>query len=83
MSEPVPATRSGALALFLSIAVAMTLTQTVFVPSASAQEKAMNLFKIVTVKDDIVIGLSDDELETLGGRDAGCGPGRHCGTCLP
>ena len=31
----------------------------------------MNLFKIITVKDDIVIGLSDDELDTLGGRDAG------------
>lgn len=29
------------------------------------------LFKIVTVKDEIVIGLSDAELDALGGRDAG------------
>ena len=31
----------------------------------------MTLFKIVTVKDDIVIGLTADELKALGGNDAG------------
>ena len=31
----------------------------------------MNLFKIITVKDEIVIGLSSDELKALGGSDAG------------
>ena len=29
------------------------------------------LFKIITVKDEIVIGLSADEPDRLGGRDAG------------
>ena len=38
---------------------------------AWAQEKKMNLFKIVTVKDEIVIGLTADELKALGGNDAG------------
>jgi hypothetical protein len=71
MSQPVRTTRSGPLPVCLATAFVLTLTQSVSVPSAWAQEKAMNLFKIVTVKDDIVIGLSDDELDTLGGRDAG------------
>lgn len=30
----------------------------------------MNLFKIITVKDEIVVGLSADELQALGGNDA-------------
>ena len=38
---------------------------------SSAQEKKMNLFKIITVKDEIVIGLTADELKALGGNDAG------------
>ena len=36
-----------------------------------AQENKVTLFKIVTVKDEIVIGLSADELKALGGGDAG------------
>ena len=36
-------------------------------PNASAT----SLFKIVTVKDEIVIGLSANELSELGGQDAG------------
>ena len=52
----------GALALLL-----MTATHT-----AWSQDKAMTmLFKIITVKDEIVIGLNTDELDLLGGRDAG------------
>lgn len=31
----------------------------------------MKLFKVITVKDEIVIGLSDAELEAIGGADAG------------
>jgi hypothetical protein len=69
MSETEHTTRAGRLVLFLVITIA--LMRSVFVAGAWAQEKAMNLFKIITVKDDIVIGLSDDELDTLGGRDAG------------
>jgi hypothetical protein len=38
---------------------------------AWAQENKVNLFKIITVKDDIVIGLTADELKALGGSDAG------------
>ena len=58
--------RCGALALLL-----MTATHT-----AWSQDKAMTmLFKIITVKDDIVIGLNADELDRLGGRDAGAGGG--------
>jgi hypothetical protein len=38
---------------------------------AWAQEKKINLFKVVTAKDEIVIGLSVDELKAAGGTDAG------------
>jgi hypothetical protein len=53
--------RRGALAV-----VMLTAAQ-----GAWAQEKKMNLFKVITVKDEIVIGLSADELKALGGSDAG------------
>jgi hypothetical protein len=61
--------RGGTFGLFLTTAAA--LTQGALIQSAWAQEKAMNLFKIVTVKDEIVIGLTPDELGKLGGQDAG------------
>ena len=52
----------GALAMLL-------LTAT---PAAWGQDKAVTtLFKIITVKDEIVIGLNADELGRLGGQDAG------------
>ena len=38
--------------------------------AAWAQENKTNLFKVITVKDEIVIGLSADELKALGGSDA-------------
>ncbi len=38
--------------------------------AASAQENKIGLFKVITVKDEIVIGLSADELKALGGSDA-------------
>ena len=38
---------------------------------AWAQEKKVTLFKVITVKDDIVIGLTADELKALGGSDSG------------
>jgi|SRR5580704_743233 hypothetical protein len=47
---------------------------TVLVAAASvawAQDKTTALFKIVTVKDEIVIGLNAAELAGLGGQDAG------------
>jgi hypothetical protein len=61
--------RGGTFGILLTTAVA--LTQGALIQSAWAQEKAMNLFKIITVKDEIVIGLTPDELGKLGGQDAG------------
>ncbi|CCE11341.1 conserved exported hypothetical protein [Bradyrhizobium sp. STM 3843] len=37
---------------------------------ANAEESKTALFKVITVKDEIVIGLSADELKTLGGSEA-------------
>jgi len=37
---------------------------------ARAQETKTSLFKVVTTKDEIIIGLSPDELKALGGSDA-------------
>src|ERR1700729_2635092 len=39
-------------------------------PAAWAEENKTDLFKVVTVKDVILIGLSSDELKALGGADA-------------
>jgi hypothetical protein len=39
--------------------------------AAWAQDKATSLFKVITVKDEIVIGLNAEELGTIGGQDAG------------
>jgi hypothetical protein len=52
----------GALAFFL-----MTAIQ----PALSEDKGMTTLFKIITVKDDIVIGLNTDELGQIGGQDAG------------
>jgi hypothetical protein len=43
---------------------------TLSIQGAWAQETRMNLFKIVTVKDEIVVGFSAEELQALGGNDA-------------
>src|SRR3954467_15716170 len=39
--------------------------------SIAAQTKDASLFKVVTVKDEVIIGLSASELAALGGNDAG------------
>jgi hypothetical protein len=39
--------------------------------AAWAQDKTTALFKIITVKDEIVVGLNAEELVSLGGQDAG------------
>ena len=41
-----------------------------FAPGAQAQENKTDLFKVITVKDEIIIGLTTDELKALGGTDA-------------
>ena len=53
--------------LVKSAAVALLTLSTY---GARAQEAKMNLFKIITVKDEIIIGLSPEELQALGGNDA-------------
>jgi hypothetical protein len=52
----------GALAILLT-----TITQ----PAFSEDKGMTTLFKIITVKDEIVIGLNADELGQIGGQDAG------------
>jgi hypothetical protein len=52
----------GALAILFA-----TATQ----PAFSEDKGMTTLFKIITVKDEIVIGLSADELGQIGGKDAG------------
>jgi hypothetical protein len=56
--------RSGAAAMLMT-AGAPAFAQTK--PDASA----ISLFKVITIKDDIVIGLSGAELAEFGGQDAG------------
>jgi hypothetical protein len=58
MLRPVLAATGFALACLVSL-------------PALAQSTGITLFKVVTPKDDIVIGLNDGELAALGGRDAG------------
>ena len=52
----------GALAVLL-----MTAAR----PAFSEDKGMTTLFKIITVKDEIVIGLNADELAAIGGKDAG------------
>jgi hypothetical protein len=52
--------KCGALAIFIAGGA----------QAAWAQENKTDLFRVITVKDDIVIGLSTDELKALGGSDA-------------
>ena len=52
----------GALGFLLTAAVR---------PAFSQDKGTTTLFKIITVKDEIVIGLNADELGQIGGKDAG------------
>ena len=53
--------RSTARALLIGTAAAASV----------AAQSGVTLFKVVTVKDDVVIGLTASELAALGGTDAG------------
>jgi hypothetical protein len=59
----------GSLAVLLLSTAPGLITPGLITP-ASAEDSKTSLFKIVTVKDEIVIGLSTDELKALGGTDA-------------
>ena len=52
-----------------SLAVLLWVTPGL-ITATLAEESKTSLFKVVTVKDEIVIGLSTDELKALGGTDA-------------
>ena len=54
-----------------TIRIALTVFTLAAAHGAWAQANKTNLFKVVTTKDEIVIGLSDAELKALGGTDAG------------
>jgi hypothetical protein len=55
-----------------SLAVLLLASASILVPTqaARAQENKIDLFKVVTTKDEIIIGLSTDELRAIGGSDA-------------
>ena len=59
--------KSGSLAALLVSSVQVLA----LAPAAWAQETKIALFKVITSKDEIIIGLTTDELKALGGTDAG------------
>jgi hypothetical protein len=66
-----------------ALALAAATFSPVFASAALAQDKgAPRLFKIITVRDEIVIGLDVGELQEIGGADAGAVAGalKHKGT---
>ena len=56
--------------LLLGIGLAGLIMQSVAMPPAFAAGK-VSLFKVITARDEIVIGLTDDELSQLEGKNAG------------
>jgi len=56
--------------LLLGLGVAGLIMESVVTNPASAADN-VSLFKVVTSKDEIVIGVSDDELAQVEGRNAG------------
>ena len=56
--------------LLLGLGVAGLILESVMTYPALASDK-VSLFKVITTKDEIVIGLTDDELAQIDGRNAG------------
>ena len=56
--------------LLLGIGAATLIMESVVIQPALAADK-VSLFKIITAKDEIVIGISDDELAQIDGKNAG------------
>ena len=56
--------------LLLGLGLAGLILESVMAYPAFAADK-VSLFKVITTKDEIVIGLTDDELSPLEGRNAG------------
>jgi hypothetical protein len=56
--------------LLRSLGAAALIMESLMVQPVLAADK-VSLFKIITVKDEIVIGIPDDELAQVDGKDAG------------
>ena len=56
--------------LLLSLGLAGLIMESVVIQPAFAADK-VSLFKVITAKDEVVIGLSDDELAQVDGKNAG------------
>src|SRR5205807_10342779 len=56
--------------LLLGLGLATLIIESVVIQPAFAADK-VSLFKIITAKDEIVIGIADDELAQLDGKNAG------------
>ncbi|HZR72435.1 hypothetical protein [Bradyrhizobium sp.] len=56
--------------LLLGVGAAAFTVGSLMIQPALAADK-VSLFKIITVKDEIVIGIPDDELAQIDGKDAG------------
>jgi hypothetical protein len=56
--------------LLLGLGAATLIMESVVIQPALAADK-VSLFKIITQKDEIVIGISDDELAQIDGKNAG------------
>jgi len=55
--------------VLLGAGAAAFIAESLVIQPASAADK-VSLFKVITIKDEIVIGLSDDELAQVEGKDA-------------
>ncbi len=56
--------------LLLGLGLATLIMESAVIQPAFAADK-VSLFKIITAKDEIVIGIADDELAQLDGKNAG------------
>ena len=56
--------------LLLAVTTAAFIAETLMIQPALAADK-VSLFKIITAKDEILIGIPDDELAQIDGKDAG------------
>ena len=56
--------------LLLGLGIACLIMESVVIQPALAADK-VSLFKVITQKDEIVIGMSDDDLAQVDGKNAG------------
>ena len=56
--------------LALGLGLATLIMESVVIPPAFAADK-VSLFKVITAKDEIVIGIAEDELAQIDGKNAG------------